>query len=56
MSTFFLIHAPRTVLGLLFLVSAIGEKHLLVAVGAAVLAQTLYVGWWRSQRVARTGA
>jgi hypothetical protein len=34
----------------LFLVSAIGEEHLLLAVGAAVLAQAAYVTWWRSTR------
>ena len=34
----------------LFLVSAIGEKHLLLAVGAAVAAQAAYVTWWRGSR------
>lgn len=34
----------------LFVVSAVGEEHLLICVGAAVLAQTAYVTWWRGQR------
>lgn len=37
----------------LFLVSALGEEHLLIGVGAAVLAQTAYVAWWRGQRATR---
>lgn len=33
----------------LFVVSALGEQHLLIGVGGAVLAQTAYVAWWRAQ-------
>ncbi|MTD43121.1 hypothetical protein GKE82_02065 [Conexibacter sp. W3-3-2] len=34
----------------LFVVSALGEEHLLLGVGLAVLAQSAYVTWWRGQR------
>lgn len=40
----------------LFVVSAIGEEHLLIAVGAAVLAQSAYVTWWRGRHTAGPGA
>lgn len=33
----------------LFVVSALGEEHLLLGVGLAVLAQSAYVTWWRAQ-------